>query len=216
MDKLRLLIVDQHPIIKESLKILLKDDPAIEIATTVNTCEDGLRLLQSMTPDAVIMDLRFDDMDGSEAIQLYLDQQPELPIVIFSELDEEVSVYRALKAGARGYILKSDSLDNLVNAVHDVIAGGYRLSNSLNPQIIKFYLEHRDNECDQLGQYQQLSDREKQVFRLLAMGHVTEDIAELLCISPKTVAKHRVAVKSKLDLKNSAEMAQYAIQLGLI
>lgn len=216
MDKLRLLIVDQHPIVEDSLELLLQDYPDIEITATTNNCEDGLHWLKRAVPDAVVMDLRFDDMDGVDAIQLYLEEQPELPIVVFSELDEEVSVYRALKAGARGYILKSDPLEELVQAIRAAVTDGYQLSPRLNPQIIEFYLEHRDEQTDQLGEYQQLSDREKQVFRLLAMGHQTQEIADLLCISPKTVAKHRVAIKNKLDMKNTAEMAQYAIQLGLI
>lgn len=216
MDRVRLLIVDQHPIVEDGLEILLQDYPDIEVVATTNNCEDGLRWLKRAVPDAVVMDLRFEEMDGSEAIRLYLEERPELPIVVFSELDEEVSVYRALKTGARGYILKSSPLTELVSAVREVVAGGYRLSSSLNPQIIRFYLDHRDEQTDQLGEYQHLSEREKQVFRLLAMGHQTREIADLLCISPKTVAKHRVAIKNKLALKNPVEMAQYAIQLGLI
>jgi len=216
MHKLRLLIIDQHPIVEKSLELLLRDYADIEISATAKSCEEGLQLLKRFTPDVVVMDLRFDEMDGVEAIPLYLEEQPELPIVIFSELDEEVFVYRALKAGARGYILKSSPLDDLVNAVRAVADGGYQLSNSLNPQIIEFYLQHRDEQTDQLGEYQHLSEREKQVFRLLAMGHQTQEVAELLCISPKTVAKHRVSIKNKLALDNVAEMAQYAIQLGLL
>jgi two-component system response regulator NreC len=216
MDKLHLLIVDQHPIVEDSLELLLQDYTDIEISATASNCEEGLLLLKRLAPDVVIMDLRFEEMDGVEAIPLYLEEQPELAIVVFSELDEEVYVYRALKAGARGYILKSSPLNDLVNAVRAVADGGYQLSSSLSPQIIEFYLQHRDEQTDQLGEYQHLSEREKQVFRLLAIGHQTQEIAELLCISPKTVAKHRVSIKNKLTLKNTAEMAQYAIQLGLI
>ena len=216
MGNLQVVVIDQHPVVEEGLELLLRDDPEIRITRTASAGEEGLQLLRQSSVDVVVIDPHLPDIDGEEIIRLIKEQQSGLPIVVFSEQDEEIAVYNALKAGARGYILKSAPLCELVSAIREVHSGGYALSTSLSPTIIKFYLEHRDQGCDQLGDYQALTEREKQVFRLLAMGHQTREIAELLYISPKTVAKHRVAVKKKLSLDSSAEMAQYAIQLGLI
>lgn len=216
MSPLHLLIVDQHPVVGAGLELLLEDYTDVEVSATAAAGITGLHLLRELAIDVVVMDLHLPDMAGVEAIRLYQETRKDLPIVIFTEKSEEVSIYRALKAGARGYLLKCAQASELVAAIHEVHGGGYALSAALNPSIIRFYLAHRDEEGDSLGKYQALSDREKQVFRLLAMGRQTAHISEILYISPKTVAKHRAAIKKKLNLENSAQMAQYAIQLGVI
>lgn len=216
MSTLHLLIVDQHPVVGAGLELLLERHSDIEVSATASDGTTGLQWLRERAIDVVVMDLHLPDMDGVEAIRLYLEERKELPIVIFTEQGEEVAVYRALKAGARGYLLKCAEISELVAAIHEVHGGGYALSAALNPSIVNVYLAHRDEGRDSLGKYQALSTREKQVFRLLAMGRQTMDISEILYISPKTVAKHRAAVKKKLNLANAAQMAQYAIQLGVI
>ena len=216
MSTLHLLIVDQHPVVGAGLELLLERHSDIEVSATASDGTTGLQWLRERAIDVVVMDLHLPDMDGVEAIRLYLEERKELPIVIVTGQDEEVAVYRALKAGARGYLLKCAEISELVAAIHEVHGGGYALSAALNPSIVNFYLAHRDEGSDSLGKYQALSTREKQVFRLLAMGRQTMDISEILYISPKTVAKHRAAVKKKLNLANAAQMAQYAIQIGVI
>ncbi|MGE4580221.1 MAG: response regulator [Desulfuromonadales bacterium] len=208
--------MDQHPVVGAGLELLLERHSDIEVSATASDGTTGLQWLRERAIDVVVMDLHLPDMDGVEAIRLYLEERKELPIVIFTEQGEEVAVYRALKAGARGYLLKCAEISELVAAIHEVHGGGYALSAALNPSIVNVYLAHRDEGRDSLGKYQALSTREKQVFRLLAMGRQTMDISEILYISPKTVAKHRAAVKKKLNLANAAQMAQYAIQLGVI
>ena len=217
MDPLRLLIVDQHPIVEEGLEVLLEEYPDIAVSATANSSVQGLELLRQIAVDVAVIGLNLPEMDVTEAIRLYLAENPELAIIIYSAAGEEASVFEALKAGARGYILKSSPVSQLVEAIREIYRGGYALSPSLSPDIIEFYLEHRGKrQGDQLAGYQMLTEREKQVFRLLALGKQTREIADILCISPKTVAKHRVAAKKKLDLENAVEMAQYALRLGLI
>ncbi len=169
-----------------------------------------------MAVDVVITELVLPDMDGAEAITLFLEEFPQIDVLVYSVSGDESSVFRALKAGAKGYILKSRPLEELVHAIQQIDMNDYTLSPDLNPAIINFYLENRGNGDDQLAEYQSLTRREKQVFRFLAAGRQTHEIASLLCISPKTVAKHRASIKKKLSLNNPAEMAQYAIQVGLI
>ncbi len=216
MEQLRILIVDAQPIVKDGLGIFLEKDPGFSVIATTDSCAEGLKELRRQEVDLVILDLSFTEFEQEEAIRLFMAEMPELDIIVFSAQKEESSVFRALKAGARGYILKSSPVSDLILAIHEVNRGGYIISPRLNPAIFDYYLKNRDNEFDKLSEYQHLSEREKQVFRLLADGKQTRDVADLLFISPKTVAKHRAAVKKKLSLKNSAEIALYAIRLGLV
>jgi len=213
---LRVLIVAEYPVVEEGLDFLLKDHTDIEVVTTASNGTDGLQRLRENRIDVIVQDLATTELGAPEAIRLYLDETSTLGVVVYSGQEDEVAVFETLKAGARGYVLKNAPVDELVAAIREVHQGGYFLSPGLNPAIIKLYLEHREEEEDQLAEYQLLTDREKQVFRLLADGKQTNDISDILCISPKTVAKHRAAVKKKLALHTTAEMAQYAIRLGVI
>jgi len=213
---LRILIVAEYPVVEEGLDFLLKDYPGIEVVTTASNATEGLQRLRENKIDVIVQDLTTSDIGAPEAVRLYLSEQPEIGIVIYSGQDDEVGVFETLKAGARGYVLKNAPIDELVAAIREVHQGGYFLSPGLNPAIIQFYLDHREEADDQLSDYQLLTDREKQVFRLLANGKQTNDISDILCISPKTVAKHRAAVKKKLALNTTADMAQYAIRLGVL
>jgi two-component system response regulator NreC len=213
---LQILVIAEYPVVEEGLDYLLQGYTGIEVVATANNGFEGLQQLRQSKVDVIIQDLTSTELGATEAIRLYLEETPELGVVVYSGQDDEVAVFESLKAGARGYVLKNAPIDELVAALHEVHQGGFFLSPGLNPAIIKFYLEHRQESEDQLSEYQLLTGREKQVFRLLADGKQTNDISDILCISPKTVAKHRAAVKKKLSLSTTAEMAQYAIRLGVI
>ena len=216
MSAVRLMIVDQQPVVEKGLEHFLTDCPDISICARAGSALAGLQLLRQVKVDMVVMDLAFPTLAGTEAIRLFLAEMPELAIVVYTARDDEASVFHALKAGARGYILKQSPMAELIAGIREVQRGGYALSPCLNPGIIKFYLNHRDDGADQLAQYLALTDREKQVFRLLALGKQTAELAAILAISPKTVAKHRAAIKRKLGLKNSVEILHYAIRLGIV
>ena len=214
--RLELLLVDGHPAIASGITSHLQDSADLHLVTAVDTAVAALAELRRRPIDVVLLELALEDLDGAEAIRLCRAESPAAEILVYTARDDETSVYRALKAGARGYILKSAPLSELVSAIRQVHAGDYVLSPSLSPAIIEFYLGHRDAGNDPLAEYQMLTEREKQVFRLLADGHPTREIGRILCISPKTVAKHRAAIKRKLALKNPVEITRYAMSLGLL
>lgn len=216
MSSLQVLVVAEFPVVEEGLDYLLRDYSDIEVVATASNGVEGLQQLRKQPVDVIVQDLASSEIGGPEAIRLYLDERPQVSVVEYSSHDDEVAVFETLKAGARGYVLKSSPIDELVHAIREVHSGGYFISAGLNPAIIQFYLDNREEASDQLSEYQLLTEREKQVFRLLADGKQTSDISDILCISPKTVAKHRAAVKKKLSLRTTAEMAQYAIRLGVI
>jgi two-component system response regulator NreC len=188
----------------------------LEIVAFANTAQEGLDQVKRRPLDVVLMDLALPDMSGREAIRLIHDENPKLAIIVYSDRSDEAFVYQSLKAGARGYLLKSTPLKEVVNAIRKIHMDEYILSPELSPTIIDFYLEHRALGEDYLGDYQELTDREKQVFRLIANGGITHEIAEVLCISPKTVAKHRTSIKKKLSLNSPVEMTQYAMRIGIL
>lgn len=216
MEVLNILILDEQPVVKEGLESFLADYPDLNIVAFVDSAQEALEKLKGIPLDVVLMDLALPDMSGKEAIRLFREESQNVAIVIYSERKDEAFVYQALKAGACGYLLKSTPMEEVVNAIRRIHMDEYILSPELSPTIIDFYLEHRELGEDRLGDYQELTDREKQVFRLLANGENTREIADVLCISPKTVAKHRTAIKKKLALNSPVEMTQYAIRIGIL
>lgn len=212
----RLLLVDDHPIIAQGLKLFLERCTDIELIGSAKDGRQGLELLRTKKPDVVLLDLAMPGLDGIESIQLYLNERPDVKIIVFTGIDNDVHVYQALEAGARGYVLKGCSMSKVLEALREVCNGGYWLSPELNHCVIKSFAKRKQQDSDGLENFRALTKRERQVFRLLAMGKSTAEVADILCISPKTVAKHRVAVKTKLELNNIAEMANYAMSIGLI
>lgn len=215
MEQLRVLIVDDHPIISEGLPVLLQIYTDILVVGTASDGEEGIAQLRRLKPDCVIIDMSLPKLGGVEAIRLYLQEKPDLGVVVYTGHKEESLVCQALQAGARAYVFKGAPVSTLVSAVREVHRGGYWLSNELTPSVIKRYLSQHGREIDEFTEYNTLSDREKQVFLLLARGKSPREIGEALFISIKTVSKHQTAIKNKLKVKNAAAMANYATRLGL-
>lgn len=215
MEPLRVLIVDDHPIIIDGLLVLLNNYQDIAIVGTANSGMEGLAQLRRLHPDCVTVDLTLPDMGGVEAVRLYLKERPELGVVVYTGRTDDLLVYEALQAGARAYVVKGAPVSALVNALREVHRGGYWLSHELSPAIVKRYLRRQESPGDEFSEYNALSDREKQVFLLLAKGKTPREIGEALFISIKTVSKHQTAIKSKLGVKNAAAMANYAMRIGL-
>jgi len=216
MEKLNILLIDEQPVVREGLESFLMDYADLDIVGFANNAQDGLNQVRTRPLDVVLMDLALPDMSGREAIRLIHGENPKAAIIVYTDRSDEAFVYQSLKAGARGYLLKSTPMKEVVNAIRRIHMDEYILSPELSPTIIDFYLEHRDLGEDRLGDYHELTDREKQVFRLIANGGITREIAEVLCISPKTVAKHRTAIKKKLSLNSPVEMTQYAMRIGIL
>ncbi len=216
MEVRNILILDEQPVVKEGLESFFAEYPDINILADADNVMDCLDKMRQTRLDVVLMDLALPGVSGKEAIRILHEENQDIAIIIYTDRKDEVFVLQALKAGARGYLLKSTPMEEVVNAIRRINMDEYILSPELSPAIIGFYLKHRELEEDPLGEYQKLTDREKQVFRLIANGVNTQEISELLCLSPKTVAKHRMSIKKKLSLDNPVEMAQYAIRIGIL
>ncbi|MEJ2700091.1 MAG: response regulator transcription factor [Desulfuromonadales bacterium] len=216
MDKIRILIVDDHPIIREGLPPLLHSQSDLQVVGTAENGEKGLEILGELKPDVVILDLSMPQMGGLEALRVYSERLPTAGVVIFSMHDKETLVHQALKAGARGSVLKGSPIPELVEAIRTVARGEYALSSRVRTHVIDSYLKNRREEKDELADFHGLSDREQQVFSLLVEGKSTAQIGDLLGISPKTVENHRINVMKKLKANNVVDLVKYAVRTSLV
>jgi two-component system invasion response regulator UvrY len=209
--KIRVLLVDDHAVVRAGFKLLLASVDSIEVVAEAARCEEACKLYDDWRPDVVVMDLSMPGIGGLEGIRRITARDPEAKILVFSIHDEKVYVDRALAAGARGYITKNSAPENLITAVQE-IAGG------------KTYIEASLRTSDSFPSAQKdyqallatLSPKEFDVFRLLAKGLTTHEAANELCLGVKTVANYSTQVKVKLKVNTAAELARLAIDLKIL
>lgn len=215
MNKIRVMIADDHAVVREGLHNLLDEQSDM---TVVGQATDGLQVVKkvkSSKPDVALVDIQMPNLNGLEAITLIKDAVPETEVVILSMHRKDAYVHQALSAGAHGYVLKASPTSEVLEAIRTVHKGEYFLSSKINSKIITAFLKSRDDRPPVSG-YDLLSDREQQVFRLLVEGKSSAEIADILCISSKTVEKHRANTMKKLDIHNMVSMVKYAIKIGII
>lgn len=213
---IKIFIVDDHPIVREGLPKLLESQPDFEVIGTAETGKKAVEKIRFLRPDVIILDISMPEMNGFEAIGLLKESLPETRIVVYSMHDKEAYVHKVLSSGALGYVLKGAPIAELMAAIRAVSRNEYFLSARLKNGVIECYLAHRQEKNDELSRYNLLSEREQQVFRQMVEGKTTAQIGDILCVSPKTVEKHRLSIMKKLHLKNLVEMVRYALRIGLI
>ena len=216
MDKIKIFIVDDHPVVREGLPQLLESQPDLEIVGSAETGKKALEQVRLLRPDVIILDISMPEMNGFEAISLLKEFLPKCQIVVYSMHDKEAYVHKALSSGALGYVLKGAPIAELIAAVRAVAQNEYFLSSKLNHDVIECYLTHRKEKNRELSRYDLLSEREQQVFRLMVEGKTTAQTGDILCVSPKTVEKHRLSIMKKLNLRNLVDMIKYGVRIGVI
>ena len=210
-----IVIAEDHTILRQGLRALLSSDPDFEV---VGEAEDGraaIRSVETLSPDLLLMDLSMPRMTGMEAITEIKKGSPATKIVVLTVHKGEEYVLSALKAGADGYVLKDAGRDELVAAVKNVLAGKRYLSPDISEKVIGGYLEGRRAFKGQTP-WDTLTQREREILKLIAEGYKNKEIAEQLFISLKTVEKHRSNLMRKLDLHNTAALTTFAMEKGII
>ena len=215
MKPIKVLIVDDHAMVRAGLKQLLQTEADISIVGEAGNGIEGLELCKTLQPDVAVIDIAMPKMGGLETIHLLKQSLPELKIVILSMYSKESFAHEALRAGANAYILKGAPCEDLLKAIHAAHEGRFYFSREMHAAVISSYVTRRESEEPMTG-YSQLSEREQQVFRLLIEGNSTAEIANLLCISGKTAEKHRTSLTKKLKINSPVQMMKYAIRIGLI
>ncbi len=210
LTKRRILIVDDHPVVCLGLARLIDSEPDLEICGEACTPDEAFRQLSKSKPDLLLTDLTMPGRSGFEFVRDVLALQPNLSILVVSMHDEMIYAERALRAGARGYIMKESGGENIIAAIRLVLRGQVYLSPKLTATFLDG-LSCPSKQCS-ASPVRKLSDREFEVLRLLGQGNSTRDIALQLHLSIKTVDAHRANIKQKLNLKNATELVSYAIR----
>jgi len=212
---LRIVLAEDHTILREGLRALLSADPAFEIIGEAPDGREAVRCVEKLEPDLLLIDLSMPRMSGMDAIREIKKRYPEIKIIALTVHKTEEYLLTTLQAGADGYVLKDATHDELVLAIKNVMGGKSYLSPGVSEKVIEGYLEGKEN-YRSLSPRETLSQREREVLKLIAEGYKNKEIAEDLCISLKTVEKHRANLMKKLDLHNAAALTVYAMQKGLV
>ena len=215
MENLRIVLAEDHTILREGLRALLSADPNFEIIGEAQNGREAVRCVEKLEPDLLLMDLSMPRMSGMDAIREIKRRYPEVKIIALTVHKTEEYLLTTLKAGADGYVLKDATHEELVMAIKNVMGGKSYLSPGVSEKIITGYLEGRESNRT-ASPWETLSQREREVLKLIAEGFKNKEIAEDLCISLKTVEKHRANLMKKLDLHNAATLTVYAVQKGLV
>jgi len=215
VQNLRIVLAEDHTILREGLRALLSTDPNFEIIGEAPDGRAAVRCVEKLEPDLLLMDLSMPRMSGMDAIREIKKRFPAIKIIALTVHKTEEYLLTTLQAGADGYVLKDATHEELVMAIKNVMGGKSYLSPGVSEKVIEGYLEGRESNRS-LTSWETLSQREREVLKLIAEGYKNKEIAEDLCISLKTVEKHRANLMKKLDLHNAAALTVYAVQKGLV
>jgi two-component system response regulator NreC len=215
MNKIRILLADDHQVVREGFRALLEAEPDFEIVAETGDGLEAVRLAEHQKPHVLVVDLMMPGLNGLEVARQITQRLPRTHIVILSMHANEAYVLEALKNGACAYVLKDASAAELVRAVREANVGRRYLSPPLSEPAIDNYIQRTRN-SDSLDLYDTLTNREREVLQLGAEGHTNAEIAGRLFISPRTVETHRANVMHKLGLRSQTELVRYALQRGIM
>jgi DNA-binding NarL/FixJ family response regulator len=204
----RVLIVDDHPIVRQGLRQLINQEPDLMVCGEATEPQQALEVAGTERPDLVIVDLTLKEGSGLDLIKTLQVQQPELPILVVSMHDEALYAERSLRAGARGYIMKQEATETLLHALRRVLDGEIYVSGRMATRLVRSVVQGRSAEDSPLVR---LSDRELEVLQFIGRGLSTRQIADTLHLSIKTVETHRANIMRKLHLGHATELVRYAV-----
>jgi DNA-binding NarL/FixJ family response regulator len=214
-EKKRIVIAEDHTILREGLRMLLASNPEFEVVGEAQDGLEAIRAVETQRPDLILMDLSMPRMNGMGAIQEIKKQVPNTKILVLTVHKTEEYILTTLKAGADGYILKDATHSELMLAIDNIFSGKSYLSPGISEKVIEGYLEGRKT-IKSSTSWDTLTQREREILKMIAEGYKNKDIADYLCISAKTVEKHRANLMKKLDLHSASSLTAFAMEKGLI
>jgi two-component system invasion response regulator UvrY len=210
LSQIKILLVDDHAVVRMGFRMLIEAEADIRVIGEAESGEAAIKLFQELKPDIIVMDITMPGIGGLEAIDRIMAKDKNTKILVLSAHEDSVHPKRVLNAGAMGYLTKRSAAEELIKAIKSIHQGKRYLEPNIAQQMAITQLSGETNPIEIL------SDREFEVFMALAKGKSTNDIAETLCLSPRTVGTHLYNIKQKLNANNSAEIALIAIRCGLI
>lgn len=208
--KTKVLIVDDHPIVRQGLAQLLNSEPDFVVCGQAGSAREAMTAIAQLKPDMGIVDISLPGTDGLELIKSIVVQRPDLPLLVLSMHEESLYAERALHAGAKGYMMKQEATDKLTGALRRILHGQIYASEELAEQIMRKAIEGKS--FQDASPVASLSDRELEVLQLMGQGHGTRQIADELHLSVKTIESHRANIKEKLRFKTAPEMMRFAVE----
>jgi len=214
MNAVTVLVVDDHDVVREGIRMVLSSDPGLEVVGTASSGEEAVEKARELRPNVVVMDIGMPGISGFEATRRIREQVPETQVVALTVHDSEAYVFQMLQAGAVGYVVKRAPAEDVIQAVKRAAVGESVLHPSVARLVIRDYLARVER--GEESSIDTLSDREREVLKLVAEGRTNREIAELLFLSVKTVQAHRGNLMHKLGLHDRTEVVKYALRKGII
>ncbi len=214
-EPIRILLADDHTIVRQGLARLLEDQPGFKVVGEAENGKVAVEKALALKPDVIIMDIAMPFLNGIEASKRIKKLLPKVKILVLSMYSQENHIHELLQAGVSGYLLKESSGRDITTAIEAAIRNEAFLSPTISKLLMDSYLSPRKTSPKE-QRYNELSNREREVFQLLAEGHSTKEVADLLCVSVSTVKTHRINIMEKLGIRTNAQLIRFAIQLGLV
>ena len=215
MQKIRVLVVDDHTIVRDGIAALLSLAGDIEVVGEATNGNEALKMVSELHPDVVLMDIAMPIMGGLEATRRISKEYPETKVLVITQHDDKEYVFPVLESGASGLISKAGASSELASGIRSVYQGDSFLSPSVAKLLVENY-QHTAGERSQQDPYNRLTGREREILKLLAEGYSTHEIAGMLVITPKTVEGHKTNLMSKLGIHNRIDLVKYALRKGII
>jgi two-component system response regulator NreC len=213
MEKIRVLLVEDHTVVRQGLRRILELDPSVDIVGEVGDGRAALEAVQRLRPRVAIVDISLPELNGVEVTRQLAKATPDTKVLILSMHADDAYIRQSLRAGAKGYLLKDADDQDLLKAVAALDAGGSFFSPAVSKVVLDGFLQERGGTHDELGL---LSDREREVLQLIAEGKSNKEVAHALSVAVSTVESHRKHIMEKLDLHNTAEIVRFAVRKGMI
>jgi two-component system response regulator NreC len=216
MSKIKVLLVDDHTIVRQGIKALLDTQEGIEVVGEAEDGREAIEKAKQMAPNVIVIDITMPNLNGIEATRQIKKINPEIKVLVLTVHDNEEYIHRILQAGASGYLLKESAVSDLVSAINAVEKGDIFLSPSISKVVVKDYIRHAETESGDFDSLNVLTNREREVLQLIAEGHTNKDIARILKLSIKTIDVHRSHIMDKLNIRDITGLVKYSIRKGLI
>ena len=215
MQKIRVLVVDDHTIVRDGISALLALAGDIDVVGEATNGNEALQVIEKLQPDVVLMDVAMPIMGGLEATRRITKDYPNTKVLIITQHDDKEYVFPVIEAGAKGLISKAGASSELALGIRAVYQGNSFLSPSVAKVLVENY-QNTANERSQQDPYKKLTEREREVLKLITEGYKTQEIADMLVITPKTVEGHKTSLMAKLDVHNKIDLVKYALRKGII
>ena len=214
MKKIKVVVADDHTILRQGIKALLDNQEEIEVVGEAKDGREAIKAIEELSPDVILMDIAMPGLNGLEATRRIKKKFPRTKVVVLTMHTNEEYIFQILNAGADGYLVKETAFQDLISAINSVHRGEAFMSPSISKKVMTDYIQRAQGE-EKVG-FDTLTTREREILQLVAEGNSNKKIAEVLFISPKTVETHRAHIMDKLNIHDRAGLIKYAIRKGMI